>query len=115
MNCISGQDCLGQHGSVGQRRAFELGELGQQVVHSRVFLVFPAQFHNDLALMHHDEAVTQVQSLFHIVGHHQGGQSVARHQLLSLAGNQLGTCRIQSRRVFIKQQNLRLSEHGHHQ
>ena len=46
---------LGQHGPVGQRRAYELGELGQQVVHSRVFLVFPAQFYNDLALMHRFE------------------------------------------------------------
>ena len=65
--------------------------------------------------MHHDQPVAHLERLVHIVGDHQGSQSLLLHDLARQSGDQLGALRVQGGGVLIEQQHFGPGIGGHQQ
>ena len=104
-----------QDAVVVQLVAHILGKTFQQFRHRHVRALFPAHVQHNAAVVHHQGAVAQGQGVVHIVGDHQAGDVVLRHDLLCQVQHLFGGGGVQSRGVFIQQQQFGGNEGCHQQ
>jgi hypothetical protein len=70
---------------------------------------------DDLATVHHDQAISQTCRLVHGVGNHQGRQFVVGDHLLGQCNYQVRAFGIQGRGVLVQQKQFRTQPGGHKQ
>ena len=80
----------------------------------QVLLLFPGDIIDDVALVHHDQAVAVLDGILHVVGDHHGGQVVFLHDLGREGQHLERRLGVQSGGVLIQQQELGLV-HGSHE
>ena len=74
---LSGQD----HAVVCKLTAAGDLEFGQQVRNMQILLFLTGHVIDDVALVHHDEAVAILDGILHVMGDHHGGEVVFLHDL----------------------------------
>lgn len=111
LNIRSGRDvrASAQEHFVGlDLRARHLGELFEQVLLRELLFLLTLDIEDDVALVHHDEAVAVNDGVLHVVGDHHGGELVFAHDAvrqLEHLGRRRG---VERRGVLVEQQQLRL-------
>ena len=109
--CVSAQEHF-----VGlDLRARHLGELFEQVLLRELLFLLTLDIEDDVALVHHDEAVAMHDGVFHVVGNHHGGELILAHDAvrqLEHLGRRRG---VERRGVLVEQEQLRLLQGGHEQ
>ena len=96
-------------------RARHLGELFEQVLLRELLFLLTLDIEDDVALVHHDEAVAVNDGVLHVVGDHHGGELVFAHDAVR-EFEHLGRRRgVERRGVLVEQQQLRLLQGGHEQ
>ena len=90
-------------------------ELGQQVGDLQLLLLLAGDVVDDVALVHHDEAVAVLDGILHIVGDHHGGQMVFFHDLGRKGQHLERGLGVQRGGVLVQQQELGLVHGGHQQ
>ena len=78
-------------------------------------LLLAADVENDAALVHHDQPVAVLDRVCHVVGDHQRGQLVLVDDFIGQIEHLGRRGRVQRGGVLVKQQQLWLSQRGHHQ
>ena len=81
----------------------------------QVLLLFPGDIIDDVALVHHDQAVAVLDGILHVVGDHHGGQVVFLHDLGREGQHLERRLGVQSGGVLIQQQELGLVHSSHKQ
>ena len=99
-----------QHAVVGEFAAADLFELLQQIGNGERFLLFAGNVVDNVALVHHDEAVTQADGIVHVVRDHQRGEVVLGDDLFGEIEDLGCGFGIKCCGVLVKQQQLGLCE-----
>ena len=90
-------------------------EAGDQILDSHGSALCAADVEHDISVCHHERAVSELQSLIHIVGDHQAGDFLLSNDIFRQLQYFFSCSRIEGGSVLIEQQKLRRDEGCHEQ
>ena len=97
-----------QHTVVGELAACDLLELGEKVGNGKRLLLFSCNVKDDMALMHHDEAIAQADSIVHVVRDHKGREVILLDDFLGKGKDLSSGFGVKRRRMLVEREHLRL-------
>ena len=71
------------------------------------------QIGHDQPAMHHDRPIAKAHRLLHAVRHHERRERMRSHEMLGDLHDLLFRARVECRRVFVQQQQLRATNSRH--
>ena len=80
----------------------------QKIFDGEFILFLALDVENDLALIHHDQTIAVGDGILHVVGDHEGGQTMFMNNLVAELQYLRRGRGVQRRGMFIQQKQLRL-------
>ena len=84
-----------------------------ELLFGELLLLLTLNVEDDMALIHHDEAIAVADRVLHVVGDHESRQIVLLHDLIRKLQHLGGSAGVESCGMLIEQQELRFTQHRH--
>ncbi len=105
LNVTGGQQCSDR--AVELLAAANIFESSEEVLRAQTGSLAAFEIVQDAALVHHDDAIAEIDGLLHGVGNHQGGELISRNNVVRQANDLVRGLGVECCGVLIKQQQVR--------